>query len=252
MNQGGEVADQVLSMSLRSLEVIAKLSGAGAKNLAVYLCAILSSKKKTRGRARLETMLRSGKTLKVFAVKNEDLKMFTKEAKKYGVLYCALKDKKSIDGMCDIMVRAEDASKINRIVERFDLSTVDTATIKSEIQKSKAEKAEKEMTPQNTDIIMEDLLTGVDATVPQSELTEIIPPSESISKNTKGLLDSIDKKKSVRAELFEIKQSSNALKVETEKIKDKKDKANISKKTSDVKTTSKSKSKRNQKKRKAR
>ena len=31
-------------------------------------------------------MLRSGKELKVFAVKNGDLKKFTQEAKKYGVL----------------------------------------------------------------------------------------------------------------------------------------------------------------------
>ena len=38
------------------------------------------------------------------------------------------------------MVRVEDASKINRIVERFKLATVDTASIKTEIQKSKAAK----------------------------------------------------------------------------------------------------------------
>ena len=42
--------------------------------------------------------------------------------------------------MCDIMVRAEDASKINRIVERFKLATVDTASIKNEIEKSRAAK----------------------------------------------------------------------------------------------------------------
>jgi hypothetical protein len=62
----------------------------------------------------LEGLLRSGKELKVFAVRNEDLNKFAMEAKRYGVLYCALRDKKSLDGMCDIMVRAEDASKINR------------------------------------------------------------------------------------------------------------------------------------------
>ena len=41
--------------------------------------------------------------------------------------------------MVDIMVRAEDASKINRIVDRFNLATVDTASIKSEIEKDKIE-----------------------------------------------------------------------------------------------------------------
>ena len=42
--------------------------------------------------------------------------------------------------MVDIMVRAEDASKINRIVERFKLATVDTVSIKRDIEQSKADK----------------------------------------------------------------------------------------------------------------
>lgn len=45
--------------------------------------------------------------------------------------------------MVDIMVRAEDASKINRIVKRFDLGAYDGATIKSEIVKDKTEKVPK-------------------------------------------------------------------------------------------------------------
>ena len=43
--------------------------------------------------------------------------------------------------MVDVMVRAEDASKINRIVERFKLAAVDAASIKSEIQQSREERA---------------------------------------------------------------------------------------------------------------
>ncbi|MCD9023491.1 PcfB family protein [Cohnella sp. NL03-T5] len=127
-------------MSLRGIEVMAKISGEGAKHLAVYLFAALQGQKRTRGRIRLESLLRSGKELKVFAVRNEDLPTFCQEAKRYGVLYCALRDKKNVDGLCDVMVRAEDASKINRIVERFKLATVDTASIKQEIVKSRNEK----------------------------------------------------------------------------------------------------------------
>ncbi|MCC0565584.1 PcfB family protein [Brevibacillus ruminantium] len=138
MSSGAEAADQVVNMSLRGIEVMAKISGEGAKHLAVYLFAALQGQKRTKGSIRLESLLRSGKELKVFAVKNEDLPTFCKEAKRYGVLYCALRDKKNVDGLCDVMVRAEDASKINRIVERFKLATVDTASIKSEIEKSRA------------------------------------------------------------------------------------------------------------------
>ncbi|MGG1597477.1 DUF3801 domain-containing protein [Paenibacillus naphthalenovorans] len=136
MSTETEAANQVVNMSLKSIEVMAKISGEGAKHLAVYLFAALQGQKRTKGSIRLESLLRSGKELKVFAVKNEDLATFCKEAKRYGVLYCALRDKKNVDGMCDVMVRAEDASKINRIVERFHLATVDTAKIKSEIEKS--------------------------------------------------------------------------------------------------------------------
>lgn len=131
-------------MSLRGIEMMAKISGEGAKHLAVYLFAALQGQKKTKGRIRLESLLRSGKELKVFAVKNEDLPTFCKEAKRYGVLYCALRDKKNVDGLCDVMVRAEDASKINRIVERFKLASVDTASIKQEIANARSEKQPEE------------------------------------------------------------------------------------------------------------
>ena len=48
----------------------------------------------------------------------------------------------SSDGMVDIMVKEEDAPRINRIVERFQFATVTEATqIKTEIEKSREQKA---------------------------------------------------------------------------------------------------------------
>ena len=139
MSYSGDAAEQIVRMSLETGEVAVKLAGAGAKQLAVLLYAILREQKKTKGKTRLVNMLRSGKELKVFAVKDTDLKLFCREAKKYGVLYCVLTDRDATDGITDIMVRAEDASKINRIFERFDLATEDMAEIKSEIERSRAE-----------------------------------------------------------------------------------------------------------------
>jgi Icc-related predicted phosphoesterase len=71
----------------------------------------------------------------VYTVQNKDLKKFSEEAKRYGVLYCVLKDKndKSDTGIVDVIARAEDASKIQRITERFKLATVDTATVMGDI-----------------------------------------------------------------------------------------------------------------------
>ena len=143
MNTSGEAADQVVRMSMEVGEAALKISGEGAKQLAVLLYAILKEQKKTRGRIRLETLVRSGKPLTVFSVKESDLKKFVQEAKRYGILYCAVRDPKgSSDGMVDIMVKEEDAPRINRIVERFKFASVtEAAQIKTEIQKSREEKS---------------------------------------------------------------------------------------------------------------
>lgn len=138
MNTGGEAAEQIVRMSLEGFEVAAKITGAGAKNIAILLYSILKEEKKTKGKARLTNMLRSGKELKVFTVKRGDLQKFTQEAKKYGVLYCVLADRKNKDpnAEVDVIARAEDASKISRIVERFSLASVDTASIVTTAEKA--------------------------------------------------------------------------------------------------------------------
>ena len=52
------------------------------------------------------------------------------------MLYCVLKDRDATDGITDIMVKAEDASKINRIFERFELSVVDMGEIKNKLKRA--------------------------------------------------------------------------------------------------------------------
>lgn len=221
-----EAADQVVSMTLKGIEVMARITGLGAKNLATYLYAALRDQKRTRGKTRLEGLLRSGKELKVFAVRNEELRKFTEEAKRYGVLYCALRDKKNLDGMCDIMVRAEDASKINRIVERFKLATVDTASIKREIERSRAtkqtEKAPAEKaTPaeKSTEGFLDDILVKpgqpqpeapqVDNPNPMTATAEKPLPSEPISGRSERSAEGMSEpeRRSVRQELKKIRES---------------------------------------------
>lgn len=142
MNTSGEAADQVVRMSMEVGEAALKISGAGAKQLAVLLYAVLKEQKKTKGRARLETLVRSGRPLTVFSVKESDLKKFVQEARRYGILYCAVRGSRgSSDGMADIMVKEEDAPRINRIIERFQFASVaEAAQVKTEIEKSRAEK----------------------------------------------------------------------------------------------------------------
>jgi len=48
MNTSGEVADQIVRMSLNGVEVAAKITGAGAKQLAVMLYAIMKDQKRNQ------------------------------------------------------------------------------------------------------------------------------------------------------------------------------------------------------------
>lgn len=137
MSTQAEAADQVVKIMLEGSEHAIKIAGAGAKQIAILLYALLKDQKRTKGKTRLSNMLRSGKELRIFPIKADDLKKFCKEAKKYGVLYCALRQKKAKDGVVDVMARAEDASKINRIFERLQITAVDVASVRSEVVKAK-------------------------------------------------------------------------------------------------------------------
>ncbi len=150
MNNGGDAAEQIVRLSLEGFEVAAKLTGSAAKNIAILLASTLKQEinqsHKTKGKARLSSMLKSGKELKVFAIQNKDLAKFTEQAKRYGVLYCVLRDKSNSDpnATVDIIARAEDASKIQRISDRFEFTTVDKVSIITNSEKSLAEKEARE------------------------------------------------------------------------------------------------------------
>lgn len=120
----GDAAEQIVRIGLEGAEAAVRLAGRGARHLAVMLCAVLRDQGKTRGRATLERMLRSGRELRVFSVRDGDLRTFCREAKRYGVLFTVLKDRDAKDGLTDLMVPAEDAGKVNRIFERYRLSAV--------------------------------------------------------------------------------------------------------------------------------
>ena len=116
------------------------MAGTGAKNLGVMLYAMSKEQNKTRGAERLNNMLRSGKPLKVYTFSAKDMDKFKEVAKQYGILYTILKEKDKTGDAFDVLVRADDESKINRIADRFNLTKVDTATLKAELLKEKAKR----------------------------------------------------------------------------------------------------------------
>lgn len=236
MNNGGDAAEQIVRLSLEGFEVAAKLTGSAAKNIAVLLTSVLkhevSQSHKTRGKARLTNMIKSGKELKVFSLPQKDLQKFTEQAKKYGVLYCVLRDRntKGGDVPIDIIARAEDASKIQRIVDRFELGKVDKVSIVAQAEKDAAnrEAAEKAVpTKTRGERIVEEAMgnpahkEGNSMQNPTAAKTDKSPPSERDSETTdthtdKGISKSAEKKPSVKEKLERYKAAGQQKEAERE------------------------------------
>ena len=144
MSTGGESAELLMKMMLNGTEVLIKLTGSGAKNVAVLLYSVLREQNKTKGAERLSNMLRSGKKLRVYTFQEKDLPKFKEVAKQYGILYTVLKEKDHTGGVFDVLVRAEDEHKLARVIERFKFSHVDTASLRAEIIKEKQEQEQGE------------------------------------------------------------------------------------------------------------
>lgn len=227
MNQSSDAAEQIVRMSLEGFEVAAKVTGSGAKNIAVLLYTIMKNKEQTSGKSKLSSMLKSGKPLTIFTIKKDDLAKFQQEAKRYGILYCALVDKKdkSKDGIVDIVVRKEDSSRINRIVERFKFAEFNKAEIISSIEKNRESVNKgKEQNPKSRVKKKED--NSLNPHLAKTEKSPLSKPFSEVQKTSPIKGNNLKSKKpSVRAKLNdykkEIKDKSVSKEINIDKNKNK-------------------------------
>ena len=119
MSTNGETADLMVREGIQITESALKLAGLGAKNLAALLIALANDNQKLAGKTNLKRLIHDGEELTIFSVKQEDLKGFQMEAKRYGVLFYPIVNKVEKTGTVEIMAKAKDAKQINRIFERF-------------------------------------------------------------------------------------------------------------------------------------
>lgn len=216
-----DTADQMMKMTLEGIEVAAEISlkagGQAAKSLAATLYAIITDNKKIKGKTHLNALLKSGKELKVFAIHHDDLKKFCEEAKNYGVLYSVLKEKNNTDGIVDIMVRAEDASKISRMIDKFDLATIDTNAIKQSVlaQKDEVLKDIPTLTDKEHDELIEKMFKEnptqaraqkKDTVFEQSSKTSKSERKKNAQEDRRSNTTTSKDRSSVREELKEIKE----------------------------------------------
>lgn len=119
MSTSGETADLVVKESIQITESAVKLAGLGAKNLAALLIAIAKDNPKLAGKTGLKRLIQDGEELTIFSIKQDDLKGFQMESKRYGVLFYPIVNKVEKTGTVEIMAKAKDAKQINRIFERM-------------------------------------------------------------------------------------------------------------------------------------
>lgn len=251
-----EAAEQMVKFSIEGIEMLLRVSGSGAERVAVMLYTMAKDKQMTKGKTSLNKMLKSGSPLKIFSVKANELAKFEKEAKKYGILYTALIDKNipDNDGIVDIMVRSEDASKVNRVVERFKLAQTDNISIRNEIEKDKMEEMMKEAKEKGIPVISDEekLANDILSKPIQKEQNEVSNPelaktqnplSEPNSKNSKVQDGEVkNKKPSVRKMLNELKEkvkadSKDTLDIDKDKVLSDKSKESVSKEVKHKKTS---------------
>lgn len=117
MDVSGEVADLMVKESIQLTEASIKLLAAGSKNLAAFLWALARDNKKLVGKTNMGRLLREGKELKVFRIKEDDLAEFKNFSKK-NVLFAAVKDTRSTDGLIDLVTNVDFVSQVNLFMER--------------------------------------------------------------------------------------------------------------------------------------
>ena len=150
MNLGSDPADQVVRYTLEGTEFALRISGTAAKNFAIFAAAVLRDQKKTRGKTNLTRLLREGKPLKFFSVSADRMREFAQEAKRHGLLFVPMRDRNDPNHI-EIAIWADDAAKVERIIERMQLDVVETgeAEIMSEVTPEQNIPRQKEAEPDN-------------------------------------------------------------------------------------------------------
>ena len=95
------------------------MSALGIKNALALSRAYAKENPKVKGKTSLDRLLREGKELKIIALQSKDVGQFKELAKQYGVLFAVIKDKAQNEKV-DVMFKAEDVAKLNRIYEQLE------------------------------------------------------------------------------------------------------------------------------------
>lgn len=191
MNVTDGAAEEIVKIGLDGLEVVARITGSAAKNIAAMLLALAAQSKRMKGRTVLSALKRQGANISVFNIPQKDLKTFVRNAKKYCILYSVIRSKtdKNDNAPVSIAINAADAPRAQRLIENCGIGSVEQASVKvDDVIESRNEKQKE--TPQKTagqmavDAAMEEPLKkeGNEQQNPLAVKTDAGSPSERSSE----------------------------------------------------------------------
>ena len=173
MNLGSDPADQIVRYSLAGTEVALKLSGLAAKNFALFVYAVLKDQKKTRGKTRLVRMLKEQRPFKFFQIPQEALREFAKEARAHGLLYVPIRNKRD-DGQIELVVFADDAAKVQRVLDNLNLDFVKAQAGEATVEQAAPQPSQTERVQTETGPV--EFQTADEFNVPEREDGPNFPP----------------------------------------------------------------------------
>jgi hypothetical protein len=125
MPNGGNEAEQIMHIAFQGVELALKLTGSGTKNLAQLIYSMSKDEKNLNTRSgqvrSVQQLLRENKPLHTYQIKMDDIKKFRGLAKQYGVLFTIVKDIRSKDSMCTVILKEEEVPMLNQVLDDMGL-----------------------------------------------------------------------------------------------------------------------------------
>ena len=121
MSYTSDAADEVIHLGTKTVGTVLRIAGNGTKMLASMLYYAFRNRDKDSGVKRMTDMLNNGREFRSFAVRDEDVERFCREARNIGLRYTMFRDRKEHDGITYFLVDSLDAARTARAMDRIGL-----------------------------------------------------------------------------------------------------------------------------------
>lgn len=123
---GGDVAEQIIKVSINGAEQAIKLVGQGAVELMALLKAMFENNKNVAplGKTRVVNLVKDGHDISAFTIQAKDRKQFEQIANDLKIPFATIKDRTNKED-CNVLFRAVDTARINNVLEKINYRQVD-------------------------------------------------------------------------------------------------------------------------------